>query len=769
MPTVWDKISRWCLYLVFLLTPLFFLPWTVFPLAFNKQTLLVALVLLAAISWLAGGIAKGELVYAKSFLNPIIVGLVIFSAVSAWLSGAKIPGLFGINGGETDVFINILSFSLFLFLAAAIFRNSQERQFIIILFLVGALAVIVYSFLQILNWWLLPWEFTRSAAFNPIGTTNALSIYVGLVFVLALSLFYLGGRENFFAKNKFWRVALLILAAVSFLMAFLIGYWPVFAGWAAAVLVLTIAVLKLKGISDSKNHLPLFTLLVVLVLLLLSQFNVLVFRLPSFNLPPEVSPNLSASWGVVKRTSEENIKNFIFGSGPATYQYKYALYRGGDLNVTPFWSTRFSHGINSFTTHLVNWGTAGTLLWLIFLIVLLVESWRGAIASVKKRWSVTWVIFIALLYLTVLLFFYPPNFTLYFTIFALGSLAIGIRSDSGSRYTAFSLAGNQQKTFFLLVTAMVIVVISAALLYFQGQRYLAALYFDRGVKTMARTNDIEQALPYFIKASRLDARNDFYLRSLAGARVAGIDQLLEKRSSISRKELEAALSDNLQRAVEAAQSATKVNRLNSQNWLSLAQVYENFINLVSGSAALAFTAYEKAVQLEPTNPAVYAGWGRAYFVAGDYPKAIAQLEKAISLKFDYAPAHFLLVQVADRRGQVEEAIAKADRIKNLDPDNAGLLFQIGLLHYRAGRLDQARKELDSAVKLQPDYSNARYFLGLVYSRQGAKEKAIEQLTAVSRLNPDNQEVKLMIENIRSGKPALAGVDQKRLPEAPLPE
>ncbi len=51
----------------------------------------------------------------------------------------------------------------------------------------------------------------------------------------------------------------------------------------------------------------------------------------------------------------------------------------------------------------------------------------------------------------------------------------------------------------------------------------------------------------------------------------------------------------------------------------------------------------------------------------------------------------------------------------------------------------------------PEYANAKYFLGLSYYGQGRTADAINQFEDLAKTNPDNQEVALILANLRDGK------------------
>jgi tetratricopeptide (TPR) repeat protein len=53
--------------------------------------------------------------------------------------------------------------------------------------------------------------------------------------------------------------------------------------------------------------------------------------------------------------------------------------------------------------------------------------------------------------------------------------------------------------------------------------------------------------------------------------------------------------------------------------------------------------------------------------------------------------------------------------------------------------------------LDSQYANAKYFLGLSYERLGRREDAIKQFEGIKVTNPDNQEIELILSNLKAGK------------------
>ena len=224
-------------------------------------------------------------------------------------------------------------------------------------------------------------------------------------------------------------------------------------------------------------------------------------------------------------------------------------------------------------------------------------------------------------------------------------------------------------------------------------------------------------------------------------------------------------------------------------WRTQGALYELIIPFIPGSEKLAVDSYQKSAEYDPLNPAIWVDTGRAYLVLADRMQlasnqAAAQerqqiqenkktvlglaervLQKSTEVKADFAPAHFLLTQTQIRLGNIQSAIASAENTRLAAPFDVGVAFQLGILYYQNNDFGKAQAELERAVSANPNYSNARYFLGLIYDRRGDKERAIKEFEQIETLNPDNQEVKIILENLRSGKNALEGI----VPPAEPPE
>jgi tetratricopeptide (TPR) repeat protein len=78
----------------------------------------------------------------------------------------------------------------------------------------------------------------------------------------------------------------------------------------------------------------------------------------------------------------------------------------------------------------------------------------------------------------------------------------------------------------------------------------------------------------------------------------------------------------------------------------------------------------KAVELEPGNAQYHFGLGNFYLLAkSEYEQAIAEYDKAIELKPDFALAYFSRGYVFEAQRKFAEALASYKKASELDPDD----------------------------------------------------------------------------------------------------
>ena len=124
---------------------------------------------------------------------------------------------------------------------------------------------------------------------------------------------------------------------------------------------------------------------------------------------------------------------------------------------------------------------------------------------------------------------------------------------------------------------------------------------------------------------------------------------------------------------------------------------------------------EKSLSLRPTALA-YSNLGLAYFYAGRYEEAAAQMEKARDLgPMDYlfwgnlADAYRVKAQWADMaRGAYTKAVAMAEKERVKNRDDARLRSILARYYARLGRESAALPEIAEALRLSPQDVDVMY-------------------------------------------------------------
>lgn len=765
----WEKTIWGILLVLVVLMPLWFLPFT--GLEPSKRIFLVGLTGAGLIFWLYGVLSQGQIWFRKTRLNLGVLSLLIILGLNIVFSQSWRGSL----RGFWDFLVLGVVYWLFTSNQQSVVRTQGAGLSWRALAFWGLLGsiflVIIFTSLQLLGVYILPWGFTKSSGFNTIGTVNSVGILAGFSFVVSLS---------FVLRKKLYSLPGIVaafLALVSFSFLLFLSFRPVWWGIGVAMFAVLMGQVARQKKWEMRNLGPVLAVLILSIFLGLMGFNIGIFKGPL-----EVSPSFAGSLGVVRDTLKAQP---WFGSGLNTFSYDWAQHRSLALNQTIFWPVRFGQGASAFLTGLAETGYLGTLVMIGFLGLMV---WQGARV---RRTSALWP---GIIFLIAAWFFYPFNLTLWFLLFVgAGLLVVGQKRKHAWRVIDFRHPPQKASVFSLVITLVLVAALFG--IYFAGQDYWARVWFTRGVAAQ----DLDESINKISRAVWLDRNEALYLRGLSQAFLDKINQFIQQGGSADQNQFSVLVSQ----AVNSARRATLVEPNNSLNWVQQGRVYEALIPYAGGAFNFARDAYTRALRLDPMNPGLPVAQARVKLLqAGQLGNQISILRQApgqdtrqqtidnrrkiedlrkeqesligqalddlgtsLRLKPDYAPAHFLMVQIYDLQGKIDEAIRSAANLVIIKPQDAGAWFRLGLLYYKKNDLRNSQAALEQAVKISDTYSNARYFLGLIYWRQNQREKAISEFQKIAELNPDNKEVEKILDNLRNDQPPLTGI----VPPAQRPE
>jgi tetratricopeptide (TPR) repeat protein len=514
-------------------------------------------------------------------------------------------------------------------------------------------------------------------------------------------------------------------------------------------------------------------------LLAISLFFI-IFKVNLGFLPPgpiEISPSFSHNFEITKKVLE---KKPIFGTGPGTFVYNFSLYKDVSLNQTAFWQIRFISGASEILENLANSG----ILWLLgFLGIFFSFVFLGIkklLIEIKENdfEKMIGISCLACFFaLSTSFFFYPANLSLWLLWWFFGA---GILIINFKELKEWQIKPKRISSLLIPLIFIISLIGSLAIFVSISERYFAQINHLRGLEALAE-GEREKSLNLINWASQINPLVDIYWQDLSQVALNLLNQEIAKAPTDEKPEDKTRkIQFYFNLAINSAKRATDAAPYNVAGWINRGFVYQSAIGLTQGSFDWALKSYEKAKELEPTNPFIPLQIARAYLakailsrqlekekeVKELIEKAKEELKKSIELKNNYWPAHFQQAVIFDFEGKLNEAISKLEEIKPFNLQDPGFAFQLGSLYWRKEEMRKAREEFERAINLFPNFANARYFLGLAFDKLGEKEKAIEQFEKIASFSKENAEqVAKILENLRKGLPALG----KEIEAPPAPE
>lgn len=157
----------------------------------------------------------------------------------------------------------------------------------------------------------------------------------------------------------------------------------------------------------------------------------------------------------------------------------------------------------------------------------------------------------------------------------------------------------------------------------------------------------------------------------------------------------------------------------------------------------------KIIQNNQANAEVFYQRAALNLSIGKENLALADIDRALTLKSDQAEYYYLKALALDQKGDFANALAAARKAQLLEQQE-GILpsptsFQfIGKLYYLQKDTAQARRYLVAAQQAFPDHAEIYYYLGLLGKDAGDSARAVGFLKKAIELQPNYPEVYLSL-------------------------
>lgn len=177
----------------------------------------------------------------------------------------------------------------------------------------------------------------------------------------------------------------------------------------------------------------------------------------------------------------------------------------------------------------------------------------------------------------------------------------------------------------------------------------------------------------------------------------------------------------------------------------------------------AAASYTRAIELIGDRPltnywTTFYFRGVAYERAKQWPKAEADLKKALSLVPDSQPAakaqvlNYLGYSWVDQNMNIDEAFKLLQQAADSAPRDGMIVDSLGWAYYRLGRWDDAVRELEKAIELKPGDPTINDHLGDAYWRAGRRLEGKFQWQHAKDLNPEPDDLAKINEKLKDGLP-----------------
>jgi tetratricopeptide (TPR) repeat protein len=154
----------------------------------------------------------------------------------------------------------------------------------------------------------------------------------------------------------------------------------------------------------------------------------------------------------------------------------------------------------------------------------------------------------------------------------------------------------------------------------------------------------------------------------------------------------------------------------------------------AGRPDLAITRIQKAITLNPQNPAMHANLGEYHRRLGNLDTAILSLRRSLEFNPAMLDAWNNLGNAFKDKGLLDDALAAYNKALALQPNSAMVHYNIGIAHRLKGDLNQSLVSFDRALEIAPTYAEAHSGRGNTLRDQGRLDEAIAEYKRAIQLN-----------------------------------
>ena len=143
--------------------------------------------------------------------------------------------------------------------------------------------------------------------------------------------------------------------------------------------------------------------------------------------------------------------------------------------------------------------------------------------------------------------------------------------------------------------------------------------------------------------------------------------------------------------------------------------------------------------------------GACYAGLGQLDIAVQSYKKALSIKPDYAKAHYNLGGVLQELDKLHDSAKSYKNAIALEPENAQAHNNLAIVLRELDQLEEAEASCRKAIVLDPEYAEAHSCLSIILYANGDLNSALESIKKAYSINPKLKIIKLLLAVLKARK------------------
>ena len=155
----------------------------------------------------------------------------------------------------------------------------------------------------------------------------------------------------------------------------------------------------------------------------------------------------------------------------------------------------------------------------------------------------------------------------------------------------------------------------------------------------------------------------------------------------------------------------------------------------TGDSTQARSAFQKAVELNPSNPTAHCNLGLCLNSVGEHAAAVRSIKKALNIDPNFAAGQYTLGVVLEAQNLKRPAMDAFRAAISIDPNHIDSHNNLAVILHQEGRTSEAIEHFEMAISSNPDFAEAHFNLGATLVEMGKHDQALKYLEKAIKIDP----------------------------------